>query len=129
MWITDVRYYLTLLNSMSDSDVEDLNAVAPTPEAEKMSARTLTPEAEKMKPFNEAIMGAIEGGDTKNNHILVAEIKKAMDAATSMEEVKCVVLALPTSNASHGQSHTMNRVMKALQAEGLLPVPDDGAIT
>ena len=114
---------------MSDSDVEDLNAVAPTPEAEKMSARTLTPEAEKMKPFNEAIMGAIEGGDTKNNHILVAEIKKGMDAATSMEEVKCVVLALPTSNGSHGQSHTMNRVMKALQAEGLLPVPDEGAIT
>ena len=116
VWITDVRYALTLLiNSMSDSDDA---AVAPT----------LTLEAKKMKPFNEAIMAAIESGDIQNNnHALIGEIKKAVDAATSIEELKCVIQALPTSNGSHGQAHAMNRVMKALQGEELLPVPEGGA--
>ena len=116
VWITDVRYALTLLiNCMSDSDDA---AVAPT----------LTLEAKKMKPFNEAIMAAIESGDIQNNnHALIGEIKKALDAATSIEELKCVILSLPTSNGSHGQAHAMNRVMKALQGEELLPVPEGGA--
>ena len=91
VWITDVRYALTLLiNSMSDSDDD---AVAPT----------LTLEAKKMKPFNEAIMAAIESGDIQNNnHALIGEIKKAVDAArsSSVSSRRCLLrtarMARPT---------------------------------
>jgi len=82
-----------------------------------------------MKPLTDEVMQAIEDSDIKtNNHTLVGRIKKAVDTATSLEELKFVILALPSSNSSHGQSHTMNRVIKALQMEGLLPpAPVDGA--
>ena len=44
--------------------------------------------------------------------------------ATPLEELKFVIEALPSSNALHGQSHTMNRAIMALQMDGLLPPAD-----
>jgi len=85
----------------------------------------LNPLAAKMKPLTDEVIQAIEDGDiTTNNHTLVSRIKKAGDTATPLEELKFVIEALRSSNALHGQSHTMNRVIMALQMEGLLPPAD-----
>ena len=79
------------------------------------AAPTLSPRAAKMKPFIDAIICAIEEGDTKtNNHRLVGEIKKVVDSARTIGDLKSAILGLPPSNASYGQGQTMNRVIKAL---------------
>ena len=97
---------------MSDSSEDEL------PEAAPVSTAT-----RKMKPYVDAVTKAIE--DTrdmkKNSHGVHKAVMDAVAAAKTSEEVQAFVEQLPTSNLACGKSHSMNRLVKQLQAVDLLP--------